>query len=101
MKNAIWDMGWDKLDRWTALGSSGWDHFTVRSRKAGREQDAQKHVEPCDEQPQVMSGGNEDGVDGIASGAGQMIAFEQTVGFGVADDWLDGIPASELAFDRG
>ena len=63
----------------------------MRSGKAGREQDAQKHVQPCDEQPQVMSGGDQGGVDGIACGTGKVIAFKQTVGFGVADDRFDGL----------
>jgi len=36
-----------------------------------------------------VSGGDEDGVDGVALGAGEMVSFEQTVGFGVADDGLD------------
>jgi hypothetical protein len=48
-----------------------------------------------------MSGGDQDGVDGIACGTGKVIAFEQTVGFGVADDRLDGISASEFALDCG
>jgi hypothetical protein len=48
-----------------------------------------------------MSGGDQDGVDGIAGGTGQLIAFEQPIGFGVADNRFDGIAASELALDRG
>ena len=31
-----------------------------------------------------MPGGNEDGVDGVAGRAGEVIALKQAVGFGVA-----------------
>ena len=47
-----------------------------------------------------MAGGDQDGVYGITGGTGKMIAFEQAIGFGVADDRLDGIAASEFALDR-
>ena len=46
-----------------------------------------------------MSGADEDGVDGVASGAGETVAFEQAVGFGMADDRLDRGPSAQLAFD--
>ena len=46
-----------------------------------------------------MSGADEDGVDGVASGAGEAVAFEQAVGLGVADDRLDRGPSAQLAFD--
>tara|TARA_R110002110_G_C13232802_1_gene698376 strand:+ start:205 stop:351 length:147 start_codon:yes stop_codon:yes gene_type:complete len=48
-----------------------------------------------------VSGGNQDGVDRVAGGAGQVIAFEQAVGLGVTNDRLDGIPSPEFALDRG
>lgn len=60
----------------------------------------QKRVQPCDEQPQIVSCGDQDGVDGIAGGPGKVITLQQTVGFGVADDRPDGISASEFALDR-
>lgn len=47
-----------------------------------------------------MSGGDQDGVDGIACGAGEVIALEQTIGFCMADDRFDGISSPQLAFDR-
>jgi hypothetical protein len=48
-----------------------------------------------------MSGGNQNGIDGITRGTGKMIAFEQAVGFGVTDDRFDGISSPEFASDRG
>ena len=47
-----------------------------------------------------MSGADEDGVDGVASGAGETVAFEQAVGLGMADDRLDRGSSAQLAFDR-
>jgi hypothetical protein len=46
-----------------------------------------------------VSGADEDGVDGVASGAGEAVAFEQSVGLGMADDRLDRGPSAQLAFD--
>jgi hypothetical protein len=37
-----------------------------------------------------MSCGDQDGVDAIACGAGEVITFQQAIGFGVADDRLRG-----------
>jgi hypothetical protein len=37
---------------------------------------AQKRGEPCDEQPQVVAGSHEDGVDRIAGGALEVISLE-------------------------
>lgn len=48
-----------------------------------------------------MSGCDQDGVDGIASGTGKVIACQQAIRLGVADDRLDGIASLQLAFDRG
>lgn len=48
-----------------------------------------------------MPGGDQDGIDGIAGGSGEVIALEQAVGFGVADNRFDGISSPQLAFDGG
>ena len=48
-----------------------------------------------------MAGGGEDGIDGIALSACEVITLEQAVGFGVADDRFDGAPAFELATNGG
>jgi hypothetical protein len=47
-----------------------------------------------------VSCGDQDGVDGIAGGAGEVIAFQQAIGLGMADDRLNGMAAPELALDR-
>lgn len=44
-----------------------------------------------------MAGGDEDGVDGIAIGAFEMVPLEQAVRLGVADDRFDGVSPSQLA----
>ena len=47
-----------------------------------------------------MPGCDEDRVDGIAGGAGEAVALNQTVGFRVADYRLAGILAAKLAAHR-
>ena len=49
------------------------------------EQGTQKRGQPCDEQPQIVSGCDEDGVDGIAGGTGKVIALEQAIAAGEPD----------------
>ena len=48
-----------------------------------------------------MSGGSEDGVDGIALGVGEIVAAHAMFILDVADERLDGGAASHLAFDGG
>ena len=55
-----------------------------------RQQQAQKNPQPGEEEADVVAGADEDGVDRVTAGAGEAVAFEQAVGFGVADDRLDG-----------
>ena len=82
---------------------AGSGHCGLRSGRGElfRNEGTQKTCQPCDKQPQIMSGGNQNDVDVIAGGAGQLIAFEQAVGFGVTDDRFDGVSSAELALDRG
>lgn len=47
-----------------------------------------------------MPGSHEDGVDGVAFGSGERVAFEKTVAFRVTDDRFDGAASSQLALDR-
>ena len=54
----------------------------------------QKNPQPGEEQADVVAGADEDGVDRVASGAGEAVSFEQAVGFGVADDRFDGAAPS-------
>ncbi len=46
-----------------------------------------------------MDGADEDGADGVAAGAGEMVAFEQAVRLRMSDDRLDRGPSAQLAFD--
>src|SRR5208283_57694 len=62
------------------------------------EQQAQERPQPGEREADVVAGADEDGVDGVAAGAGEAVAFEQAVGFRVADDRLDRGPSAQLAF---
>lgn len=48
-----------------------------------------------------MAGGNEERVDGVAGGAGEVIAFEQAISLGMADNRLDSVSPFQLALDGG
>jgi hypothetical protein len=48
-----------------------------------------------------VAGGDENGVDRVTGRAGEMIALEQAVALGMADDWLNGIAAPQLAPTSG
>ena len=47
---------------------------------------AQKRGEPCDEQPQVVAGSHEDGVDRIAGGALEVTSLDRKL---VAEEGLE------------
>ena len=80
---------------------SGDEHFRSADVDPTPEQGAQKRGQPYDEQPQVVSGGDQGGVIGIASGAREVIALEQAIGLRVPGDWFNGISPPQFAFDRG
>lgn len=80
---------------------SGGDHSRYGDRHPDRKHGTQKHGQPGDEQAQIVADGDQDGVDGIAGGAGKVVAFQQAIGLGMADDRLDGISSPQLAFDGG
>ena len=61
---------------------------------------AQQKPEPADEAAEVVAGGGEDGVDGIAATVGEIVAAHAVLGFEMADDGLDGGPAAQFALDR-
>ena len=48
-----------------------------------------------------MADAGEDGVDSITFDAEQEVSAEMAIGFHVADDWLDGGAAAQLAADGG
>jgi hypothetical protein len=46
-----------------------------------------------------VAGADEDGVDGVAAGAGEAASFEEAAGLGVADNRFDGGSSAKLAPD--
>ena len=62
---------------------------------------AQKKPQPVEEEAEVVSGGGEDGVDGVALGTGEVVAVHAVAVLDVADDGLDGGAAAHLALDSG
>ena len=65
----------------------------------GVDQARQEAPEPCEQQAAVVADGAEDGVDGVAVMAVEVVSFEQTIGYHVAEHGLDGVPPSHLAAD--
>ena len=55
--------------------------------------------EPCEQQAAVVADGAEDGVDGVAVMAVEVVSFEQTIGFHVAEHGLDAVSSAHLAAD--
>jgi hypothetical protein len=58
-----------------------------------------KESQPFEQAAEVVAGGGEDGVDGVALGAGEIVSAHSVLGLGVSDDRLDGGPMAEFAFD--
>ena len=63
-------------------GLPGWRHQAEQERK--------ELGEPGTEQPEVVAGGGEDDVDGVAVASEQEVAAEMAVSLHVADEGLDG-----------
>ena len=80
---------------------SGVGEFGEGCRDERRDQGTPKGSQPGDEEAHVVPCRDEDGVDGIAGGAGEVVALEKTIGFGMADDRLDGVSSAKLAADCG
>ena len=60
---------------------------------------AQQKPEPADEAAEVVAGGGEDGVGGVAAGEPEIVAAHAVLGLEMADDGLDGGPAAQFALD--
>ena len=58
-----------------------------------------KNPDPLEDEAEVVSGGSEDGVDGITLGVSEVIAVHSVARLDVADDWFDSGPPLHLAFD--
>jgi hypothetical protein len=88
--------------RFPISGRAG-DGADVLLRGESRSDDGQKKRQECsqpgEEQPDVVAGAHQDGVDRIASGSGEAVSLQQAVAFGVTDDRLDGVAPSQFSFD--
>jgi hypothetical protein len=60
------------------------------------QQSGQQEPQLGEEQAKVVTGGGEDGVEGIAAGMRQVVAPPAVLGLEMADDGLDGSTASDL-----
>ncbi len=65
------------------------------------EQARQKAPEPSQKQAAVVADGAEDGVDGVAVWTLEVVSFEQTIDFHVAEHGLDAVSSAHLAADCG
>ena len=80
--------------------------MTAAMRRAGRsavepgEQQPQELPEPVQEEREVVSGGGQHGVDGVAVFAGEIVAVHAVLGLEMADDRLDGRAPPHVALDR-
>ena len=59
----------------------------------------QQESEPFEQASEVVAGGGEDGVGGVAVGSGEVVSAHAVLRFRVADDRFDGGTAAQLAFD--
>jgi hypothetical protein len=62
---------------------------------------AQQDGEPADEAAEVVAGGGEDGLGGVAATESKIIASHAVLGFEMAVDGFDGRPAAQLTLDNG
>lgn len=61
----------------------------------------QQELQPADEATEVVAGGGEDGIGGIAVAMPEIVPAHPMFGFEMADDRLDGRAAAHFAFDLG
>jgi hypothetical protein len=69
------------------------------SRHYERQKERQKTPQPGQEQPDIVAGAYEDGVDRVASGSGQMVSLKKAFTLGVTDNWFDGAASSQFSLD--
>ena len=60
----------------------------------------QQESQPLEQAAEVVAGGGEDGVGGVAVGSGKIVSAHAVFGLGVADDRFDRRAAAEFAFNR-
>ena len=70
----------------------GW--IDRRLREKCRQDLAQQKPEPADQAAEVVAGGGEDGVVGVAAPEPEIVAAHEVLGLGMTNDGLDGGPAA-------
>jgi hypothetical protein len=78
---------------------TGVDCGVGRVGEDGHDERAPKGGEPGEDSPEVVAGGGEHGVGGVALDAFEEVASHAVVALGVADDGLDGRAPAQVAFD--
>jgi hypothetical protein len=68
-------------------------------RHEGRHRDMQLPLPICEDSPEVVADGREDGIGGVSGTTFEIAATEVILGFHVADHGLDGGASSQFAFD--
>jgi hypothetical protein len=63
------------------------------------EEEGAEKREPGEQAPEVVSGGGENGVGGVALCVGEEVAAHSVVGLQMADDRLDGGATPQFALD--
>lgn len=66
------------------------DVFGLRPGHSGDQDCEQQKPQPSDKASEVVSGGGEHGIDGVACGVGEIVAAHAMVVLEMADDRLDG-----------
>src|SRR5260370_35552855 len=68
------------------------------AKKSGQQFEQQK-PQPSDEEAEVVAGGGQKRVDGIALAVAQIVTAHAVLGFEMADDGLDSGPSAHLTLD--
>ncbi len=64
-----------------------------------RQESKQQELQPSKQEMEVITGGGNHGVNGIAGMACKMIAAHAVLGLETTDHWFDGGALPQLAFD--
>ena len=60
---------------------------------------AEQKLQPMDEPPEVVTGGGQNGIDGVILAVPEIVAAHSMFGLEVADDRLDGGTPAQLTLD--
>jgi hypothetical protein len=62
-------------------------------------QNEPKSLDPFEDEAEIVSGGCQDGVGGVAVAVSEVVPVHSVLVLDMADDWLDGGASFHLAFD--